>query len=141
MTAEGGPPRIQGRRRSAGRPRRRPPSRRPDGAEAIRAAASAAREDTPQEALLPEDDPREPPLHDPPSGRRRAGAGSKSRAPGFDPQRTLGEWLEGLIPPEAQIHFIAAGREFATGVQMTLDHHINRNRPEPESRSFRIEIE
>ena len=37
--------------------------------------------------------------------------------------RTLGEWLEAVVPPEAQVHFFNAGREFAAGVQATLDHH------------------
>jgi hypothetical protein len=44
----------------------------------------------------------------------------------FDPNRTLGEWLEGLIPPEAQTHFLNAGREFAAGVQVTIEHHMGR---------------
>jgi hypothetical protein len=63
----------------------------------------------------------------------------------FDPQRTLGEWLEGLIPPNAQIHFINAGREFASGMQLTVDHHLQRftgRRGEPgPSGPVRIEIE
>ena len=48
--------------------------------------------------------------------------------PDFDAQRTLGEWLEGVIPPDAQIHFANAGREFAQGVQVTVDHHTGRRR-------------
>ena len=46
--------------------------------------------------------------------------------PVFDAQRTLGEWLESLVPAEAQLHFLNAGREFAAGVQVTLDHHTGR---------------
>jgi hypothetical protein len=59
-------------------------------------------------------------------------------------QRTLGEWLEGLVPPEAQLHFFNAGREFAAGIQVTLDHHLHA-RPgdavDGEAGSTRIEIE
>ncbi|MFY9616068.1 MAG: hypothetical protein WAT58_11780, partial [Candidatus Dormiibacterota bacterium] len=46
--------------------------------------------------------------------------------PDFDAQRTLGEWLEGVIPADAQMHFINAGREFAQGVQVTVDHHTGK---------------
>jgi hypothetical protein len=49
--------------------------------------------------------------------------------PDFDAQRTLGEWLEGVIPPDAQVHFVNAGREFAQGVQVTVDHHTGKRRP------------
>jgi hypothetical protein len=48
--------------------------------------------------------------------------------PDFDAQRTLGEWLEGVIPADAQVHFINAGREFAQGVQVTVDHHTGKRR-------------
>lgn len=44
----------------------------------------------------------------------------------FDPNRTLGDWLEAVIPAEAQVHFIRAGQEFAAGVQTTVDHHLGR---------------
>ncbi len=61
---------------------------------------------------------------------------------GFDAQRTLGEWLEGLVPPEAQLHFLNAGREFAAGLQVTLDHHLGRHAEAPATnRPIRIEIE
>jgi len=61
---------------------------------------------------------------------------------GFDPQRTFGQWLESLIPPNAQAHFINAGREFATGVQLTVDHHLGRFRSEPETHGpIHIEID
>jgi hypothetical protein len=39
--------------------------------------------------------------------------------------RTLGQWLEAVVPPEAQLHFLAAAQEFAAGVQTTLDHHLH----------------
>jgi hypothetical protein len=65
--------------------------------------------------------------------------------PDFDAQRTLGEWLEGVIPPDAQVHFINAGREFAAGVQVTVDHHTGKRAIRPgEDRpggATRIEIE
>jgi hypothetical protein len=48
--------------------------------------------------------------------------------PDFDAQRTLGEWLEGVIPVDAQVHFVNAGREFAQGVQVTVDHHTGKRR-------------
>ena len=57
-------------------------------------------------------------------------------------ERTFGAWLEGLIPPEAQVHFANAGRELVAGIEVTLDHHLGRR---PESRAdrgpVRIEIE
>jgi hypothetical protein len=71
------------------------------------------------------------------------GTEGDGHGPDFDPQRTLGEWLEAVIPPEAQVHFIRAGQEFAAGVQTTVDHHLGRGagadgaRPGPS----RIEIE
>jgi len=57
--------------------------------------------------------------------------------------RTLGEWLEAVVPPEAQIHFFNAGREFAAGIQTTLDHHINRRDEDGGggAEALRIEIE
>jgi hypothetical protein len=63
--------------------------------------------------------------------------------PDFDAQRTLGEWLEGVIPPDAQVHFINAGREFAQGVQVTVDHHTGRRRAPDDGGGgpSRIEIE
>src|SRR5207245_11560271 len=64
--------------------------------------------------------------------------------PDFDAQRTLGEWLEGVIPPDAQVHFINAGREFAQGVQVTVDHHTGKRRGPAGDRPggpSRIEIE
>ena len=62
--------------------------------------------------------------------------------PDFDAQRTLGEWLEGVIPPDAQVHFINAGREFAQGVQVTVDHHTGKRRPGgADGGPSRIEIE
>ncbi|HXA41931.1 MAG TPA: hypothetical protein VNV65_03350 [Candidatus Solibacter sp.] len=60
----------------------------------------------------------------------------------FDPNRTLGDWLEAVIPPEAQVHFIRAGQEFAAGVQTTVDHHLGRRDGDsgPDG-ATRIEIE
>ena len=57
--------------------------------------------------------------------------------------RTLGEWLEAVVPPEAQVHFINAGREFAAGVQTTIDFHRGRAAPDMAGgdRPVRIEIE
>ena len=57
--------------------------------------------------------------------------------------RTLGEWLEAVVPPEAQIHFFNAGREFAAGIQTTLDHHLNRDGEDDGggAQAQRIEIE
>ncbi|MFN2465952.1 MAG: hypothetical protein ABR598_06775 [Candidatus Dormibacteria bacterium] len=57
--------------------------------------------------------------------------------------RTLGEWLEAVVPPEAQIHFFNAGREFAAGIQTTLEHHMRHADDDDgdEARAFRIEIE
>jgi len=58
--------------------------------------------------------------------------------------RTLGEWLVGVVPPEAQLHFYNAGREFVAGVEATLAHHMG---PRPEDlgddhgQPVRIEIE
>lgn len=45
---------------------------------------------------------------------------------GLDRERTLGDWLEAVIPADAQVHFIRAGQEFAAGVQTTVDHHLGR---------------
>lgn len=60
----------------------------------------------------------------------------------FDAQRTLGEWLEGIIPVEAQGHFLNAGKEFAAGVQVTLDHHTGRRRQHGDGRrAYHIDIE
>ena len=57
--------------------------------------------------------------------------------------RTLGEWLEAVVPPEAQIHFFNAGREFAAGIQTTLDHHLRRDNEDDGggAQAQRIEIE
>lgn len=58
--------------------------------------------------------------------------------------RTLGEWLEAVVPPEAQLHFYNAGREFAAGVQTTMEYHM-RGRTDGEGEDgdspVRIEIE
>ena len=64
-------------------------------------------------------------------------------APAFDPQRTLGEWFQDVIPPDAQAHFANAGREFALGVQTTVEHHRGKVRGADEGSSgpSRIEIE
>jgi hypothetical protein len=60
----------------------------------------------------------------------------------FDPNRTLGDWLEAVIPAEAQVHFIRAGQEFAAGVQTTVDHHLGRREPaDGTDGATRIEIE
>jgi hypothetical protein len=60
----------------------------------------------------------------------------------FDPNRTLGDWLEAVIPAEAQVHFIRAGQEFAAGVQTTVDHHLGRREPDGGADgATRIEIE
>jgi hypothetical protein len=57
--------------------------------------------------------------------------------------RTMGEWLEAVVPPEAQLHFYNAGREFAAGVQTTIEYHMRKGQPErPEDGGpVRIEIE
>lgn len=47
--------------------------------------------------------------------------------PGKGVNRTLGELLEAVVPPEAQLHFLLAGREFAAGIQTTLDYHLHRD--------------
>lgn len=47
--------------------------------------------------------------------------------PGEGVNRTLGEWLEAVVPPEAQLHFFNAGKEFAAGIQTTLDYHLHRD--------------
>jgi hypothetical protein len=61
---------------------------------------------------------------------------------GFDPNRTLGDWFEAVIPAEAQVHFIRAGQEFAAGVQTTVDHHLGRrDKGDDIDGASRIEIE
>ena len=57
--------------------------------------------------------------------------------------RTLGEWLEAVVPPEAQIHFFNAGREFAAGIQTTVEHHLHRGGEDDDggAQALRIEIE
>jgi hypothetical protein len=61
---------------------------------------------------------------------------------GFDPNRTLGDWFEAVIPAQAQVHFIRAGQEFAAGVQTTVDHHLGRReRGDETDGASRIEIE
>jgi hypothetical protein len=57
--------------------------------------------------------------------------------------RTLGEWLEAVVPPEAQIHFFNAGREFAAGIQTTVEHHLHRGDEDDSggAQALRIEIE
>jgi hypothetical protein len=69
--------------------------------------------------------------------RWREGA---AQSTGFDANRSLAEWLEEVIPPEAQAHFAAAGKEFAAGVQATVEHHLGRSRSERQGPT-RIEIE
>ncbi|HEV3231219.1 MAG TPA: hypothetical protein VG245_03075 [Candidatus Dormibacteraeota bacterium] len=70
---------------------------------------------------------------------RRAAADAAAEAA---PERTFGAWLEGLVPPEAQLHFLNAGREFVAGVEVTLDHHLGRRAGRPPQRGpVRIEIE
>ena len=44
--------------------------------------------------------------------------------------RTLGEWLEAVVPVEAQVHFYNAGREFALGLQTTFEYHLRRGQEE-----------
>ena len=58
------------------------------------------------------------------------------------PERTFGDWLQDIVPPEAQLHFLNAGREFAAGVTVTLDHHLrpDATRSAPNG-PVRIEIE
>ena len=57
--------------------------------------------------------------------------------------RTLGEWLQAVVPPEAQVHFFNAGREFAAGIQATVEHHLNRGDEDDGggAQALRIEIE
>ncbi|MHB8509543.1 MAG: hypothetical protein ACYDGR_12980 [Candidatus Dormibacteria bacterium] len=58
------------------------------------------------------------------------------------PERTLGDWLQDIVPPEAQMHFLNAGREFAAGVSVTLEHHLGEKAtPAADDRPVRIEIE
>ena len=46
-------------------------------------------------------------------------------------------------PPGAQIHFFNAGREFAAGLQTTLERHLNRGGEDDDggAQALRIEIE
>ena len=110
---------------------------------------------------------RRPSRKSPPTGRRQPAPGQTPEAPAFpdfetasagwdpwdqtieappgdafDPNRTLGDWLEAVIPAEAQVHFIRAGQEFAAGVQTTVDHHLGRREGDsgPDG-ATRIEIE
>jgi hypothetical protein len=46
-------------------------------------------------------------------------------APRESANRTLAEWLDAVVPPDAQLHFLAAAQEFAAGVQTTIDHHLH----------------
>ena len=103
--------------------------------DAAAGAAAGAPKPTPR-AGVPRMVP--PPAPPPPEARWDAEA-----SPAHDPNRTLGDWLEAVIPPEAQLHFINAGREFALGVQTTFDHHLGRHAAPPESGGAgrRIEIE
>jgi hypothetical protein len=58
--------------------------------------------------------------------------------------RTLGEWLEAVVPPEAQVHFLTAATEFAAGVQTTLEHHLGggtTGEDDDGTRAVRIEIQ
>jgi hypothetical protein len=73
----------------------------------------------------------------------QAGAEPDGHSGAFDPQRTLGDWLEAVIPPEAQVHFIRAGQEFAAGIQTTVEHHLGRGSgaATPGHGASRIEIE
>jgi hypothetical protein len=70
------------------------------------------------------------------------GTAADGASAGSDPQRTLGDWLEAVIPPEAQVHFIRAGQEFAAGIQTTVDHHLGKGSGAAASDgASRIEIE
>ncbi len=74
-------------------------------------------------------------------GAGAAGAGAAG-AGGEGLNRTLGEWLEAVVPPEAQLHFFNAGREFAAGLQTTFDYHLRRGDEDDEgAQALRIEIE
>jgi len=62
--------------------------------------------------------------------------------PGAAVNRTLGDWLEAVVPPEAQLHFYKAGRELAAGIQATLEYHRQGGGDDDEgAQAFRIEIE
>ena len=52
----------------------------------------------------------------------------------------LNSAVKDVIPPEAQAHFATAGREFAAGVQATVEHHLGRGRGERQGPT-RIEID
>lgn len=61
--------------------------------------------------------------------------------------RTLGQWLEAVVPPDAQVHFLTAATEFAAGVQTTFDYHLRGRAGDggsgdgDEGQPVRIEIE
>ena len=124
--------------RTPGGPRKPRPRRATDP---IREAAADGRAEwvnpAPAESWDPWEEPPEPqqPLPDP---WGEAGPGDR----GLD--RTLGEWLEAVVPPEAQLHFYNAGREFAAGIQATVEHHMKGAAGGPEddgTQPVRIEIE
>jgi hypothetical protein len=112
--------------------------RRPKAPSIRDAAASAAGSARPTEVGPPV---VTPPTWDP--WDPNADAPTDGRGAAFDPQRTLGEWFEAVIPPEAQVHFIRAGQEFAAGVQTTVEHHLGRGSgtASGRDRASRIEIE
>jgi hypothetical protein len=124
------------------------------GSRARRAAAPKRRAAVSRPAPAADDRFTFPPELRPEPGFSEAAAEAASRPPipdfettvpggDFDPQRTLGDWLEAVIPPEAQVHFIRAGKEFAAGIQTTVDHHLGRGSGAPAGRdgASRIEIE
>ncbi len=139
-------------------PRRRKP--RDSIRSAARTAAGSARtaaSDAPGPAVPRTAPPRASPAHEVPKSASRQTAPPRPAPPAQPPpappqpslppfptapaQRTLGDWLEAVIPPEAQLHFYNAGREFAAGVQSTIEHHAGAH-PQAESRGpVRIEIE
>lgn len=138
-----GPPGESGQP-AATSPLRKPTRRRSRTSEATRRAAAEASQPPGRRAA-----PGKTPGPLPPEGKPAAGESAfpdyevKSESwdpwdanleppgrpdPDFDAQRTLGEWLEGVIPVDAQVHFANAGREFAQGVQVTVDHHTGKRR-------------
>ena len=123
-----------------------PPPRRPRpkrGEDPIRQAAANGHAEwvdtTPAASWDPWAEPVDTPADPAPWGDAEAGADAR----GLD--RTLGQWLEAVVPPEAQLHFFNAGREFAAGVQATLDHHLGGGVTDPDGQGggqpVRIEIE
>lgn len=118
------------------------PAAKPKPAATKPAARKPVRRARPEPEAPAWDDAAPPSWEDDPAewGERSSEWGDPLRG---DSARTLGDWLEAIIPPEAQVHFLQAGQEFLTGVALTVDHHANRGRRSDPggSRAVRIEID